>query len=399
MRTEGRDSGAGDARAAARALHDRLGSWLRDAALPLWSQQGYDRTQGGFAERLTAGGAVSDDARRARVQVRQVYVFANAAALGWQGDAAPLVQEGLAHFLRRYRRSDGLFRTLCAADGSPLDERAFLYDQAFVLLALAESQKVLGAQAHLGAEAGRLLAAMHRLLKRTGPGYDSGLPERLPLLANPHMHLLEAALAWRELASAPVWAELVAEIEALALSRLIDARSGALIERFGADWRALPGIEGRLIEPGHLFEWAWLLQRCGGAAAHAAAVRLIGIAERHGVRAGVTINALLDDFSVQDAGARLWPQTERLKANARLAITQPQCWTAAVEAGETLLRYLAPVPAGLWYDRLTVEGTFIIEPSPASSLYHIVAACLELQSALAAATPGQVRSPRLPHPQ
>ncbi len=386
MRTEDRNGRAGDALPAARALYARLGGWLRDAALPLWSRQGYDRAHGGFAERLTAEGAVSGDARRARVQVRQVYVFANAAALGWRGDPTPLVREGLEHFLRRYRRSDGLFRTRCAADGAPLDERAFLYDQAFVLLALAESQKVLGAQPELTTEAEALLAVIRRVLRR-GPGYDSGLPERLPLLANPHMHLLEAALAWRELGGAPVWAGLVDEIEALALSRLIDAGSGALTEHFGEDWRPLPGNKGRLVEPGHLFEWAWLLQRCGDAAAQAAAVRLIGVAEQHGVRGGVTINALLSDFSVHDAEARLWPQTERLKANARLAITQPQCWQAAVEAGETLLRYLTPVPAGLWYDRLTITGTFITEPSPASTLYHIVAACLELQSALAAATP------------
>lgn len=354
----------------------------------MWSRQGYEGAHGGFAERLTAAGAVSGDVRRARVQVRQVYVFANAAALGWRGDAAPLVREGLGHFLRRYRRSDGLFRTLCAADGTPLDECAFLYDQAFVLLALAESQKVLGAEPGLTIQAEGLLAVIRRLLKRAGPGYDSGLPERLPLRANPHMHLLEAALAWRELGASPVWADLVDEVEALALSRLIDAGSGALLERFGEDWRPLPGIDGRLLEPGHLFEWAWLLQRCGDAAAQAAAVRLIGLAEQHGVREGVTINALLSDFSVQDAEARLWPQTERLKANARLAITQPQCWKAAVEAGETLMRYLALEPPGLWHDRLTVAGTFVTEPSPASSLYHIVAACLELQSALAAATPG-----------
>ncbi len=388
MRTEGRNGGARDALEAARALHARLGSWLRDAALPLWSQQGYDQVHGGFAERLTVAGAVSGDARRARVQVRQVYAFANAVALGWRGDPAPLVRAGLEHFLRRYRRSDGLFRTLCAADGTPLDERACLYDQAFVLLALAESQKVLGAQPGLTTEAEALLAVIRRVLKRPGPGYDSGLPERLPLLANPHMHLLEAALAWRELGSSPLWAELVDELKALALSRLIDARSGALIERFGEDWRPLPGIEGQLVEPGHLFEWAWLLQRCGDAAAHAAAVRLIGVAEQHGVRGGVAINALLSDFSLHDAEARLWPQTERLKANARLAITQPQCWKAAVESGEALLRYLALVPAGLWFDRLTLAGTFVAEPSPASSLYHIVAACLELQSALSTTTAG-----------
>jgi mannose-6-phosphate isomerase len=116
-------------------------------------------------------------------------------------------------------------------------------------------------------------------------------------------------------------------------------------------------------------------------------VRLIGVAEQHGVRQGVTINVLLSDLSVQDAEARLWPQTERLKANARLAISRPQCRSAVVASGEALLRYLALEPPGLWHDRLTVAGTFVTEPSPASSLYHIVAACLELQSALAAAAP------------
>ena len=387
MPTEAPESGAGSALGAARALCTRLGAWLRDAALPLWSQQGYERARGGFEERLTATGAVSTDARRARVQLRQVYVFANAATLGWRGDPLPLVRDGLAHFLQHYRRRDGLFRTLCARDGTPLDERALLYDQAFVLLALAESQRVLGRAPALIGEAEGLLAVIRRLLKRAGPGFDSGLPARLPLLANPHMHLLEAALAWRELGSSAAWRELVDEVVALALARLIDAESGALTERFTADWQPLPGLEGRLVEPGHLFEWAWLLQRCGDAAAHTAAVRLIGIAEQHGVRKGVAINALLSDFSVHDAEARLWPQTERLKANARLAITRPQCWRSVVEAGETLLRYLAPVP-GLWYDRLTVAGTFVCEPAPASTLYHIVAACLELQSALTtAATP------------
>ena len=154
------------------------------------------------------------------------------------------------------------------------------------------------------------------------------------------------------------------------------------------------GLRAGSSTPGHLFEWAWLLQRCGDAAAHTAAVRLIGIAEQHGVRAGVAINALLSDFSVHDAEARLWPQTERLKANARLAITRPQCWRSVVEAGETLLRYLAPVPGLSVRDRLTVAGTFVCEPSPASTLYHIVAACLELPGAGSATAATPLNPPR-----
>jgi mannose/cellobiose epimerase-like protein (N-acyl-D-glucosamine 2-epimerase family) len=380
---EGTSRGDVDAQSAARQLHAQLSDWLTAQALPRWAQAGYDAVNGGFQERLTAEGPLPADSRRARVQVRQVYVFANARLLGWSGDPQPLVAGGLQHFLRYYRRADGLFRCLCAPGGRPLDERAFLYDQAFVLLALAESHKVLGHAAHLGEEAGQLHAALERLLRRGGPGFYSGVPERLPLLANPHMHLLEAALAWREISNAPSWAaQLVAELTDLALDHFIDPATGALLERFAEDWRPVPA-DAQLVEPGHLFEWSWLLQRCGGGRAQQAAARLIHVGEQHGVHRGITINALRQDLSVADAEARLWPQTERLKANARLAVSEPRCWPAAVEAAAALLRYLSSAPPGLWHDRLTPKDQFVEEPAPASSFYHIVAAISELGAAVA----------------
>jgi mannose/cellobiose epimerase-like protein (N-acyl-D-glucosamine 2-epimerase family) len=374
-----------DARSAARQAHVELQRWLTRVALPHWAGQGFDQEHGCFHERLTAQGAVPGDARRARVQVRQIYVFANAPALGWDGDARTPVAAALKHFLTYYRRPDGLFRTLCGADGAALDERAFLYDQAFVLLALAESHKVLEPSAWLVEEADALRSALQRLLHRAGPGFYSGVPERLPLLANPHMHLLEAALAWQQLRPTPAWGQLVRELTELALARFIDARSGALLERFGEEWRALSNDEGQLVEPGHLFEWAWLLQRSGEVHAAVAAERLIHLGEQHGVHRGVAINALNVDLSVQDAEARLWPQTERLKANARLAVSETRCWPAAVEAAPTLMRYLSSAPPGLWRDRLTDKDQFVEEPAPASSFYHIVGAIAELGAALSGA--------------
>jgi mannose/cellobiose epimerase-like protein (N-acyl-D-glucosamine 2-epimerase family) len=379
---EGTSAGDVDAQSAARQLHAQLSTWLTTQALPRWSQAGYDAVNGGFQERLTADGPLPSDARRARVQVRQVYVFANAKMLGWSGDPEPLVTGGLQHFLRHYRRADGLFRCLCAPGGRSLDERAFLYDQAFVLLALAESQKVLGPAAYLLEEAEQLQGALERLLRRGGPGFYSGAPERLPLLANPHMHLLEAALAWREISSAPLWAHLVAGLTELALDHFIDPATGALLERFGEDWQPV-AADAQLVEPGHLFEWSWLLQRCGGERAQQAAARLIHIGEQHGVHRGITINALRQDLGVADEEARLWPQTERLKANARLAASEPRCWPAAVEAAAALLRYLSAAPPGLWHDRLTAKDQFVEEPAPASSFYHIVAAIGELGAAVA----------------
>ena len=120
--------------------------------------------------------------------------------------------------------------------------------------------------------------------------------------------------------------------------------------------------------------------------AQQAAVTLTQIGESHGIRDGVAINSLLDDFSVHDGEARLWPQTERLKAAVRLAaITRdPVYWSMAAQAAAGLRRYLQTDVPGLWYDRLTMDGQFIAQPAPASSFYHIVCAISELTAALPA---------------
>lgn len=109
--------------AAVEAASAKLTSWLVDAAYPIWSTRGIDAVRGGFQERLTLAGDPTDDARRARVQPRQVYAFSRAPSLGWKGDATGAVTQGISFFLTRYRRADGLFRTLVTPDGMPIDDR------------------------------------------------------------------------------------------------------------------------------------------------------------------------------------------------------------------------------------------------------------------------------------
>jgi len=370
----------------ARACQQRLTDWLLHAAYPLWSSQGVDHSNGSFQERLDQHGTALNEARRARVQPRQIYCFANAPALGWRGDARGIVERGSGFFLHHYRRPDGLFRTLVAPDGSTLDNSVALYDQAFALLGLAAARSLGVAHAALDREAQALREALYGQLKRVGPGFYSGLPERFPLLSNPHMHLLEAALAWCELSAERAWRVLADELGDLALTRFIDPISGALRETFDEAWSPLAGPEGRRVEPGHQFEWAWLLLRWrpNDDTARRAAFRLIEIGERSGVRNGVAIDALFDDLSVHETTARLWPQTERLKASVLAASLtgQSHYWVSAAAAAQGLLRYLDTPVAGLWYDRLSAEGVFHIGPAPASSFYHIVAAILALNQAL-----------------
>jgi mannose/cellobiose epimerase-like protein (N-acyl-D-glucosamine 2-epimerase family) len=369
----------------ARPALARLERWLLTDAYPVWSRLGWDERHGGFHERLAADGPVAGDSRRVRVQLRQIYSFARAPRLGWQGDARRLVTDGLGHFLARYRRPDGLARTLVAPDGSVADDRALLYDQAFVLLALSEAYRLLGPVRGLRETAEALHDAIYATYKRAGRGFRSEEARDHPLSSNPHMHLLEAALAWCAVSDDPRWRRLADDLVELVLDCMIDARSGALREHFELEGTAYSGVAGRIVEPGHQFEWAWLLLCAGGASGRSAAARLIEIGEK-GVRDGVAINSLLDDMTVHDPQARLWPQTERLKAHALMAKLsgEPCHWRQAAEAAQSLERYLDTGARGLWHDRRQPDGSFIHEPAPASSFYHIVCAIAELGSALEA---------------
>jgi mannose-6-phosphate isomerase len=366
-----------------------LVKWLLEAACPLWSTRGVDAADGGFQEALTLSGNASDQARRARVQPRQVFAFATASSLGWKGDAESVVARGLRYFLSRYRRADGLYRTLIASDGRPIDERALLYDQSFALLGFAAAVPLLDRSFGIVAEGESLRRALSLHLKRSGAGFETGLPHSIPLLSNPHMHLLEASLEWLDVGGGPEWQSLADEVGELALRHFIDPATRMLHESFDGSWNRTADLAGRLVEPGHQFEWAWMLMRWepGRAEVREAALRLIDVADRYGVHGGVAVNAIVNDTSIHDGSARLWPQTERLRAAALAArlYGDSRHWKMTGEAVRSLLDYLATDVPGLWYDRRAASGEFVREIVPAGNLYHIVGAIRELVALLRSA--------------
>jgi mannose/cellobiose epimerase-like protein (N-acyl-D-glucosamine 2-epimerase family) len=359
----------------------RLKRWLLEDALPLWWERGADPAEGGYVDRLDLTGRPIAGARRVRVQARQAHVYALAPTLGWQGPAEAASRQGLK-WLRAHRCDDGLYRPSPAAVAS-LDGMGLLYDQAFVLLALASHRAAFGEDGQ-EAEAAALIERLRAFAEPAGGFREApGLAE--PLFANPNMHLFESFRAWSRVSDHPRWRELATSEARLALDRLIDPQTGVLLERYAAAWGPAAALAERTIWPGHLYEWAFLLLDWpeGDEATLVAALRLIDAAERSGVdpRRGMAIFALDGRLAPADQGARLWSQTERVRALTRAAALtgDASLWDGAAEACGALEAFLDVPTRGLWRDWMAPDGCFREEPAPASSLYHIVGAIAELE--------------------
>lgn len=372
-------SQAAESDIAARA--ERLQRWLFEHALPIWWDTGAD-PRGGFYEKIDQQGRPLDLPQRARTVARQVFSYAQAGRLGWTGPWREAVRHALDQLTTRFLTSEGAVVAVVEANGRIVDETLDLYNQAFALLAFASAHQAFPNEPGWRTRAVALRDLLRsRYAHPAGGYYEDAAGTAIPLRSNPHMHLLESALAWAAIDEDSGWRSMADDIVALCLDRFIDSQSGALREFFVLDWSPAPGLEGRIVEPGHQYEWAVLLDawaRLTGRPQPAAVRRLAAFADAHGVdrRRGVAVNALLLDGAPHEPTARLWPQTERLRA---CALNDSHAdLDAAIEGLEAYLQTAVP---GLWYDRLAAHGRFIEEPAPASSLYHIVGAVQALTRA------------------
>jgi mannose-6-phosphate isomerase len=364
--------------------HHVFRTWLTTHAYELWWTNGADHARGGFHERLNLDATPTDEPRRARLHPRQAFAYSHATELGWPGPSRHAFEHGLNFFVSRYKRIDGLYRTKVASDGTPLDDHVELYDQAFALLGFA-SAYASSNERRWQTEAYALHARLQEQFRRAGGGFEDSVPARLPLTSNSHMHLLEAALAWVALDTDTRWLTLATEIVELAETHWMSSPTGVISEHFDGAWEPLRA-QGWIIEPGHQLEWASLLLHF---ASHSrasrlttAALRLIEFSEKWGVdpRRRVVMNSCFADGRRKDTQARLWPQTERIKASCLAAEATGDLIhvSHALEATQTLMLYFETPVRGLWRDRMSAAGVFIEEPVPASSFYHIVGAALAL---------------------
>jgi mannose-6-phosphate isomerase len=354
----------------------------------LWAQAGFDRDNGRFEERLTLQAKPIPDAPvRLMSQARQIYSYALAARQGWYRGAIELVEQGYASMIRDFHQKDGREGWIFSIrrDGTVCDARRDLYAHAFVLLALASYAQTTKCKRSL-ALADQTLAFIERRMRASQGG---GFLEELPSSANvrrqnPHMHLFEALLALWECSGEVRHSTLADEVFDLFAARFFRSESGVLGEYFTADLEPAEGLAGRRVEPGHHYEWIWLLRRYEGLSGRSVQ-RFVDPLYRHADAfgydgKGLIVDELLIDGTVHARTHRAWPITEAIKANVVEAERgRPGAeGKAALLAGLLLERFLVSTPAGGWMDRLDETGRPATEFMPASTLYHIACALGEL---------------------
>ena len=355
------------------AARNRVHDWLFGQALPLWAAAGING-DGRFFEKLDFDGRpVTGVPRRTRVQARQTYVFIQAAALGWT-EGEPVARAALDALIRSNRRNDGLWVRATDDAGTVSDATPDLYDLAFVLFALAGAHRVLKDERARPLALETLAAIQAQMADPVHGGWHEALPPVLPRRQNPHMHMLEALLAWQATAPDPAFEAAARSALDLFNRRFFDREHLMLGEFYETDWSPRPGSEGQCIEPGHHMEWVWLLSEAArlGLPDHGSAARaLYTSALTCGVRAdGLAVREINRIGQVRDGGARLWAQTELLRA-LHLRGDQDRADRLLDRLFETHLA--APLP-GLWFDALDAGGQPQDASVPASSFYHLMTA-------------------------
>ncbi|WP_052214036.1 AGE family epimerase/isomerase [Belnapia sp. F-4-1] len=366
-----------------------LARWMKGTVLPYWATEGYDAAAGLFQERLFPDGRPDAGAvRRVRVQARQIYVYAHAAVIGWYPAGAGLALRTFDRLVGIAHAPDGQggFAHSVTPEGQVVSPLRDAYDHAFLVLACAWLLRATGEtrirdvlEAVLGFVDARMTAADGSLLE--------GVPPSLPRRQNPQMHWYEAMLALME-AGFPGAAERAARHRALFETRFYDAATGSLGEYFTDDWAPAPGLDGRILEPGHHAEWAWLLRRhqaLAGLPHSPVAGDLLATAMRWvEPETGLLVDEVLRGGDVHRGTRRTWLQTELAKA--WLSEAEFGSAGAAEQARRALAaldRYFLrrPVEAG-WLDRVDEGGRPMPGLVPASALYHVFLVLAEAERVL-----------------
>jgi len=327
------------------------------------------------------------------VQARQIATFCRA-SLDGVFNASQDALDCLAEVQTRYWRSDNQPGWLFAlgVDGRPSKTTRDLYAHAFILYAYAWTY-------HLSRDK-NLLKTVNETIKEIESifyGENGGLIDRFPEKnnihrQNPYMHLLEAYLSLFEVTKDQFYLDKVQSLIFLVQSKFINSRFGILMEFLASDWTPCEKFGYNAVEPGHLFEWSWLLNEVirlnptelHNKNLHTMAEHLFTMGMKYGIINDIVCDGITDNGTITHKSTRIWPQTEliRILACRSKVLTKNSKNIAEACLLNTMTHnffssYAPNFLQGGWFDRRNENGEVTVDHMPASSLYHIYGAARE----------------------
>ncbi len=379
-------------RAAARRFVDHV---FTDMAR-LWLDYGWDAAGNHSIERLQAADLAPAPLgyRRSMAVARQLFFFAQAWRVAGHDACAARAHALYADLTGRFwdRQHDGWFFSLTpGGNGRPADPRKDAYGHAFAIFALSEYGAIFGKAAAIE-WARRTLAAMqqHLLLPQGWFAQSASRDWRSPDMAleqNPHMHLLEALLALHAATRDPAVLRDAGEIVLLFMQRLRADDGTKVLEHFDAAGRP-NGETGRIVEPGHSYEWAGLLLDYAAASGERQyrqiAAPLLAWADAQGFdpQYGGIYDQLDTEGRVVSDRKRIWPLTECIKLQAMRAMetAEPAAFTALDRRIAFLTQHYL-TPDGGWREFLRRDLSPDSDYLPATTPYHLATAALKVAEA------------------
>jgi mannose/cellobiose epimerase-like protein (N-acyl-D-glucosamine 2-epimerase family) len=369
-----------------------LRPWLLDRCLPFWAETASDPKYGGFVSLIDSSAKPVLEAPKASlVQARLIYSFAHGAWLGagsWSAEAAMAAFDFLVRHM--WDGEGGGFRHLVGRDGNPeaagADPLKDFYDHSFVLLGTAWLYRATGEPSILEWAHKTMTFLDAALADPVYGGYhedDRREPSFPPRRQNPHMHVLEGLLALYEATGQVEWLRRAGAVVRLFTDHFHDSATGTLREFMTGDFSEAPPPAGRIREPGHHFEWTWLLlhyeRLSGDGAVREAAESLYRFAMMHGVEKGVALPGVAFDEVTPEGvvltdSKLLWPQTEALKAFVARAelLGDRESKKLAENQLITMFEHYFLADVGNWSNQLTRDGQVLDGTAPTRVLYHVV---------------------------
>lgn len=351
------------------ALATALRDHFTGVVLPMWRGPGFNTALKLPYEAVSAEAHEPLPAERYRAMAcaRQLFVFSQAG----DGAHAQALFDSLIHTFQDTRHG-GWFYSV-NAEGAPLDTTKDLYTHAFIVFACAEYGRVSGnrdaleivhrtsalIQSHFAAPDDLFNAALSADFASV-----TGTP-----IQNPLMHLTEAWLAAREATHDQAFDAALQRLACAMARRFVHTPTGCIAE--------LPiGANDNRLEPGHQFEWFWLVKQAGalfeGSGLAQDMPRAFSFAQRYGVdrETGGVCASLDETGAVIDATQRIWAQTEYLRALA--SHDAPRALEVLPRQIEIFQqRFLRPEG---WFECKTATGEVARADMPSTTPYHLATA-------------------------